>query len=205
MGEEVRGFVLDVLLLSWLWAILGRLAGSLALEVRSQRLGGDCSVSSTPSDSWGGGSGGDGRGGSQGEGVGIDSTLKNIGLRGGRQPRRAGGGGQHRVREGRASGTSGRKGWQLALMLLRHPLRRIGKRSVLGECCSRGAHGPKVSGPGFTWRFLLLGRGMETGGVREIRITDETEWDPGEPVGGGEMEVRVEEGLSPFPEGKREE
>lgn len=138
LGEEVRGFVLDVLLLSWLWAILGRLAGSLALEVRSQRLGGDCSVSSTPSDSWGGGSGGDGGGGSQGEGVGIDSTLKNIGLRGGRQPRRAGGGGQHRVREVRAGGTSGRKGWQLALMLLRHPLRAgLGRGSL--ESAAGGA------------------------------------------------------------------
>lgn len=62
---------------------------------------------------------------------GREWAWKNIGLRGERQPRRAGGGGQRRVREVRAGGTSGRRGWQLALMLLRCPLRGgLGRESL---------------------------------------------------------------------------
>lgn len=69
----MRGFVLDMPPLSWLWATLGRLSDRLALGVGSQGLGGDCLVSATPSDSWGGESGGDGRAGSQGSGLGLNA------------------------------------------------------------------------------------------------------------------------------------
>lgn len=55
-----------------------------------------------------------------------------------------------------------------------------------------------MNGPGFTWRFLLLGWGKEIGGVWEISVSNGTEWDPGEPGSGGEMAAQVEEGLFPL-------
>lgn len=115
----------------------------------------------------------------------AQTQLRNVSLRGERQPWRAGGGHQHRVREVRAGWPPGRKGWQLSEMLLRHPLRGgLGRGSLerAGEVGSR-VQGPGVNGPGFTQRFLLLGWGKEIRGAQEPGIRDGTEWGPGESGG----------------------
>lgn len=112
------------------------------------------------------------------------AELRNVGLRGERQrereksPKRAGGG-PHRVRE--AEGGSHQAGGACSRLRSCPGIRkrRAGKR-VLGESWSGGAWGSGVNRPGSMRRLLLLGRGSDTGEVRETGTTDGMKWIPGQ-------------------------
>lgn len=136
----MRRFILDVLPLSWPWATPGRLSSRLTLGVRSQALGGDWSVSSTPSDSRGCGRGEMAERGAEGR-EWAQVQLRNVGLREG-QPRTAAGGHRRGVREVRAGWPRGRRTGRCSNAALPPTEGRAGKR-VLGRAAEVG---PGVQG-----------------------------------------------------------